>query len=72
MRTVLRGCWAKICASLIMSASLLSCFARSIIASAESCWAQGSAAARSVLNAVTAMGLHLSAPPALVCIRIER
>lgn len=29
--TVLRGCCAKICAAEIMAASLLSCFARSII-----------------------------------------
>ena len=61
---MLRGCWAKIWANLIMSASLLSVFARSIIASAESCWSQGPAAARSVVNAVTEMGLHSTLPPA--------
>ena len=63
-RTVLRGCCAKICANLIMSASLLSVLARSTIASAESCCSQGPAAARSVVNAVTEIGLHCSAPPA--------
>ena len=61
---MLRGCCAKICANLIMSASLFSVFARSTIASAEFCWSQGPAAARSVVNAVTETGLHCSAPPA--------
>ena len=66
-RTVLRGCCTKICVNLIMSASLLSVFARSIIASAEFCWSHGPAAASSVVNAVTETGLHLSAPPAASC-----
>lgn len=61
---MLRGCCAKIWANLIMSASLLSVFARSTIASAESCCSQGPAAASSVVNAVTETGLHVSAPPA--------
>lgn len=65
--TVLRGCCAKICANLIMSASLLRVFARSIIASAESCCSQGPAAARRVVKAVTETGLHFSPPPAASC-----
>lgn len=49
-----------------MSASLLSCFAKSIMASAEFCWSQGPAAAKRVEKAVTEMGLHFSPPPAAV------
>ena len=62
---MLRGCWLKIWASLIIAASPLSCLARSIIWSAAFCCSHGPAAARRVVNAVTERGLHCAPPPAL-------
>ncbi len=64
---MLRGCWAKIWANLIMSGLLFSVLARVIMASAEFCWSQGPAAASRVEKAVTEMLLHWSAPPAAFC-----
>ena len=64
--TEFRGCWANIWASLIISALLLSCFARSIILSAPFCWSQTAPDSCKLLNAVTATLLQVfCVPPAL-------